>query len=180
MSDFSSKMLAMWRNSTSAFFGLCVLWTKDLGQRHLKARRRKKAGYAEPAFGIWENCLKTAVCALFWPKSVENKLGIEWEERQRRTALCLCCSASMPREAAGLGSEFLFLRKCKQFDRLVWLFMEVRYFYKGKSAEHFWQALQLCSRSWVAKFPIVSRAKMTNKSWLIVALMLKCAAEINF
>lgn len=30
---------------------------------------------------------------------------------------------------------------------------------------------------WVARFPILNRAKMTNKSWLFIVVMLKHAAE---
>lgn len=37
--------------------------------------------------------------------------------------------------------------------------------------------LQVLLLIWVARFPILSRARMTNKSWLIVVVMLKHAAE---
>lgn len=101
------------------FFWRCVLWVKTLSQRPLKARRRKRAGYSESAFGIWEDCLKTAVLGSFFPKSIENKLGVESEERQWRTALCLCWSTSMPLETVGLWSKLLFVRNCNQFG-ILW------------------------------------------------------------
>lgn len=87
--QISFKMLAMWRNSTSAFFGWCVLWTKDLGQRHLKARRRKKAGYAEPAFAIWENYLKTAVLCSFLTKEHCKQAGYRMGRKAAKNCIVL-------------------------------------------------------------------------------------------
>lgn len=63
-------------------FWLVYCLNKTLSQRHVKTCRRKRAGYSEPAFAVWEDCLKTAVLGSFFPKEHREQSGIESEERQ--------------------------------------------------------------------------------------------------
>lgn len=152
MSVFSLKMLDMWRNSTSAaffffFFFWYVLWTKDLNQRHLKACRRKRAGYSEPVFGIWENCLSPAVLCSFLLKERWKQTGCRIRGKAVKNCIVLLL-VDISATWSCWSSVKVFISKEVE---PIWHTSEVvcgsKVFTNWGCAKHFWWVLQLCSRS---------------------------------